>query len=141
MRCSPLLPEQLYLAEILSTAAATPSRSNHRQHSQRLQCVTWHKNSLRIGAQVWRIDEKALSKVLGKVVGHHAFHHLAVLKAQSDPQAFSPRTTGERLSQQRLRIAELAHEKNTLDLFEVDGYNVARSIEQFELALMNEIGR
>ena len=87
------------------------------------------------------LTRKPFGSGLGQVGGHQAFEDFAVFKAQAHPQALRARAGSERLAGERFGVAELAHEIDALDLAQVDGDDGPGSVEQFEFAFLDELGR
>ena len=114
--------------------------ADHAQHGKPDQSGAGNEYPLRIRACVRRVHEESFRHHLRQVILHHAFQDVFVPELQAHPQSFGPRPTGERLPGHRFRIAKLAHEVDAFDVFQLDPNRVAACVQQFDLAIGDEIG-
>src|SRR5690348_13813083 len=74
------------------------STPNNGQNHKRGKGTARHKDPLRIGSEIRRVDQIAFGQVLRQIVRHHAFDNFIVFELQSDPQAFRPGARRKRLT-------------------------------------------
>src|SRR5882757_689769 len=115
-----------------------PRGPDYRQHRQRINGGSRYKNPLRIGPQVWRINQKTFGHGEAKVIRHHAFDDFVIFEFQPHPQTFRPRTAGEGLSGSGIGVAELPDEIDSLDVLQINGDYIPRCIQQLQLAFPDE---
>ena len=111
------------------------------QDVERRQRAARHENALRIRSQIRRVDQEPLRGRLGEIVGHHPFQDLVIFKLQPHPKTLGPRSAGEGLPAKRVRIRKFTNEVNSLNIAQIDAYYIPRRVQQFELALVDKVGR
>jgi hypothetical protein len=111
------------------------------QDVERRQRAARHEDALRIRSQIRRVDQEPLRGRLGEIVGHHPFQDLVVFKLQPDPKTLGPRSAGEGLPAQRVRVRKFTNEVNSLDVPQIDAHYIPGRVQQFQLALMDKVRR
>ncbi len=67
--------------------------------------------------------------------------NLVVFELEPDPESLGSRTASEGFAAERIRISEFADEVHALNIAQLNCDNVAGGVQQFQFAVMDEIGR